>query len=174
MSESGCSRDVACQNLEVAGTANFASGSVIHKDRVVLLTDAAGAGANRGALTLQDSGTHFIVPALTVGDQTIALPAVSAANVGFTIKATMLGTAAQNFEFQTAAGDDKIITVLPDGDGTVTVATNSDNAGFQAAATVGCSFRLTMVSATAATAFMLSEVNTALAANVGATAIRLS
>ena len=174
MAESGCLRDVQVQNLEVAGTVNLGSGSIIQKERVVLLTDLTGAGANRSALTLEDSGTHFIVPALTGGAQTIALPAVSAANVGFTLKVTMLATAAQIFQFQTAADADKITSVLPDGDGTATIATTSDNAGFAAAATVGASFRLTMVSSVAANAFMLTEVNPARADGVGATAISLT
>ncbi len=129
-----------------------------YKEKISLLTDKAGAGAIRGALTMEDSGTHFIVPALTSGAQTLALPAVSADNVGFTAKFTMLATAGQIFKLQTAASADKIITAEPDGDGTVTVNASADEFHFTAAADVGASFTITMISATAATAFAISGI----------------
>jgi hypothetical protein len=119
------------------------------------------------ALTLADSGTHFIVPALTGGAHTLVLPAVSAANVGFTCKFTMIGLAAQVFKVQTAATADKIITAAPDGDGTLTLNVSADEFHFKATATKGASFRITMISATAATAFVISDLNESL---VGGTA----
>ena len=66
-----------------------------YKEKIVLLEDQGAAGAIRSALTMDDSGTHFIVPALTSGTQLIVLPAVSKANVGFHCRFTMLSTAAQ-------------------------------------------------------------------------------
>ena len=136
-------------------------------ENIVLLTDQAAATTIRAALTIADSGTHFIVPALTSGAQSITLPAVSAANVGFTCKFTMLATAAQVFSVDTAASADKIITAEPDGDGTVTVSASADGFNFTAAALVGASFRITMISATAATAFAVSEIVSAKAAATG-------
>ena len=136
-------------------------------ENIVLLTDQAAATTIRAALTIADSGTHFIVPALTSGAQSITLPAVSAANVGFTCKFTMLGTAAQVFSVDTAASADKIINWEPDGDGSGTKNASSDGFNFTAAAVVGASFRITMISATAATAWCVSEVVHGLAAATG-------
>ena len=157
---------MAVQNLEVAGSSSFLN-SLGFKEKVTLLTDANAAAAIRTALTLNDSGTHFIVPALTTGTQTIALPAVSAANVGFTVKFTMLDTAGQIFSVDTADGADKIITAAPDGDGSVTVAANADSFRFTAAATVGSSFRITMISSTAGTAFHVSDIVSGTAGGTG-------
>ena len=137
------------------------------QENISLLVDQAAAVAIRGALTLVDSGTHFIVPALTVGTQTIELPAVSAANVGFNCKFTMLGTAAQIFSVDTAASADKIITSEADADGTFTINASADKFRFLAAALVGASFRITMISATAATAFHVSDIVHGLAAGTG-------
>jgi len=79
----------------------------------------------------------------------------------------MLATAAQVFSVDTAASADKIITAEPDGDGTVTVNASADGFNFAAAALVGASFRITMISATAATAFAVSEIVSAKAAATG-------
>ena len=136
-------------------------------ENIVLLTDQAAATTIRDALTIADSGTHFIVPALTSGAQSITLPAVSAANVGFTCKFTMIGTAAQVFSVDTAASADKIITAEPDGDGTHTLSVSADGFNFTAAAVKGASFRITMISSTAATAFVVSEIVSGLAAGTG-------
>ena len=136
-------------------------------ENIVLLEDQAAATTIRAALTIADSGTHFIVPGLTSGAQSITLPAVAAANVGFTCKFTMLGTAAQVFSVDTAASADKIINWEPDGDGSGTKNASSDGFNFTAAAVVGASFRITMISATAATAWCVSEVVHGLAAATG-------
>ena len=139
-----------------------------HRTKISLLADLGGSGgAIRAALTLADSGTHFIVPALTGGVHTLELPAVSAANVGFTCKFTMLGTAAQIFSVDTAETADKIISAEPDGDGDVTINASADKFRFTAAAVVGASFRITMISATAATAFHISDIVSGLAAGTG-------
>ena len=139
-----------------------------YKEKISLLVDQGAAGAIRSALTIADSGTHFIVPALTSGTQLIVLPAVEAANVGFTCKFTMIGTAAQIFSVDTAASADKIICAEPDGDGTGTLNVSADGFNFTAAAVKGSSFRITMISDTAATAFVVSDLVCGLAAGTGA------
>ncbi len=138
-----------------------------YKEKISLLVDQAAAGAIRSALTMADSGTHFIVPALTSGTQYITLPAVSSENVGFTCKFTMIDTAAQVFSVDTAASADKIITAEPDGDGTHTLNVSADGFNFTASAVKGASFRITMISATAATAFVVSDIVSGLAAGTG-------
>ena len=148
------------------GNVTVNTGTLNYRENISLLVDAEGAGAIRTALTLADSGTHFIVPALTSGTQTIALPAVTAANVGFTVRFTMLGTAAQIFSVDTAASGDKIILIEPDGDGTQTIGT-FNKVRMTAAATLGASFRIVMISATAATAFSVMDMQNSLAAGTG-------
>ena len=138
-----------------------------YREKIVVLVDQASATTIRSALTMEDSGTHFIVPALTSGAQSISLPAVSSANVGFTCKFTMLATAAQVFSVDTAASADKIINAEPDGDGTYTKNASSNGFNFTASAVVGASFRITMISATAATAFLVSDIVSGLAAGTG-------
>jgi hypothetical protein len=162
--------DVINQNsLKFGDGADF-SGEAMplqYKEKIVLLTDQGAAGAIRSALTIADSGTHFIVPALTSGAQTIALPAVNEDNVGFWCRFTMLATAAQVFSVDTAASADKIINNEPDGDGTYTKNASSDGFNFTASAVVGASFKITMISATAATAYLVSDIVSGLAAGTG-------
>ena len=142
------------------------TGPLRYVEKISLLTDKGGAGAIRSALTMADSGTHFIVPPLTTGTQTIALPTNAAANVGFTCRFTMLGTAAQIFSVDTAATADKIALIEPDGDGTHTIGT-FNKARFTADALLGCSFRVTCISATDATAFAVNDIQSGLAAGTG-------
>ena len=139
-----------------------------YKEKISLLVDQGAAGAIRSALTIADSGTHFLVPALTSGTQLIVLPEVASENVGFTCKFTMIDTAAQVFSVDTAASADKIITEEPDGDGTGTLNVSADGFNFTASAVKGSSFRITMISATAATAFVISDLVCGLAAGTGA------
>ena len=106
MAETGCLKDGNFQNLQVEGDTNV--GTFLYREKISLLTNKGGAGAIRPALTMADSGTHFIVPPLTTGTQTLSLPTASAGVVGFTCKFTMLGTAGQIFSLDTVAGDDKI------------------------------------------------------------------
>ena len=145
-------------NLTTAGTNTFSGATNItaatsYVEKISLLSDLTEAGAIRSALTIADTNTHFIVPALTGGTQLIVLPASTAANVGFTCKFTMLGTAAQIFSVDTAAAGDKIMT--------------ADKFRFTANAVVGASFRITCVSATDAIAFTISEIVSGLAAGTG-------
>ena len=138
-----------------------------YKDKITLLVDQAGAGAIRSALTIADSGTHFIVPPLTSGTQYVTLPAVSDANVGCWYRFTMIGIAAQVFSVDTAASADKIITWEPDGDGTGTINATADGFNFTALATFGASFKITMISSTVATAWAVSDLHHGLAAWTG-------
>ena len=160
-------------NLHTTGTNTFSgttamtTGETTYVEKIVLLTDAGAAGAIRSALTIDDSGTHFLVPELTSGAQTLALPANTAANVGWWCKFTMIDTADQVFKVQTAAGSDKIMTAEPDGDGTVTINAAADEFHFTAAATKGASFTITCVSATDGVAFVISDIVSGLTAGTG-------
>jgi len=147
---------------------NSAAMELQYRDKIVLLEDQGGSGgAIRSALTLADSGTHFIVPALTGGAHTLSLPAVAEASVGCWFRFTMIGLAAQVFSLDTAASADKIITWEPDGDGTGTINASADGFNFTAAATKGASFKITMISSTAATAWAVSDLHYGLAAMTG-------
>jgi len=160
-------------NLTTSGTntlnggASDLTGATTFLKKVSVLTDKEGAGAIRSALTLADSGTTFLVPALTSGTQTITLPAVSADNLGFNCTFTMIGTAAQIFSVDTAASSDKIITAEPDGNGDVTINATADKFRFTANAVVGASFKITMISATVGTAFHISNIVSGLADGTG-------
>ena len=160
-------------NLSTSGTNTFSSATTItgntnFRKKVSVLTDLGGSGgAIRSALTLADSGTTFLVPALTGGVHTLALPANTAANVGFHCTFTMIGTAGEIFKVQTAAGADKIITAEPDGDGDFTINASADEFHFTAAAVVGASFKITCISTTDAIAFVVSNVVSGLAAGTG-------
>mgnify|MGYP003110624182 FL=1 len=134
---------------------------------VVNLTDAAGAGAIRSAITVAESGTIFTVPELTSGAQTITLPALSADSVGCTYTFVMLDTADQVFTVL-GADSDKILAVKPKGDGDNTaISQGYDSIGFKAAAVVGSSFTVTCITTTAGTGWLATDVIDGLAANVG-------
>ena len=160
-------------NLTTSGTntlnggASDLTGATTFLKKISVLTDRTSAGAIRSALTLADSGTHFLVPELTTGTQTIELPAVTAANVGWWCTFTMIDTADQIFSVETAETADKIITAEPDGDGTFTIQASANGFDFTTSAAKGCSFKITMISATAATAFHVSNLNPGLDDNTG-------
>ena len=132
---------------------------------VIALTDAAGAGAIRTALTEAESGTIFTVPELTTGTQTIALPAPK---VGLTYTFVTIDTADQIFNVETDASATKILAVKPKGDGDNTaISQGYDKIGFKAAAVLGSVFTCTCISTTAAVAWLATDVIDGLAANVG-------
>jgi hypothetical protein len=164
--------DLLLDNL-VDSTVNLIDGGDVtgpfaYKQKISLLTDKGEAGAIRSALTTADSGTHFLVPALTSGAQTIALPAPTSETVGVFYKFTMVGTAAQIFKVQTDASATKIVnTQDPDGDGTFTITAAADAFHFTASAVHGSSFTITCVSATVATAWLVSNIESGLAAGTG-------
>lgn len=133
------------------------STKVGERKKIELLVDKAGAGAIRAELTAAESGTTFLVPVLSSGDQTIALPAPTSDLVGSTYKFIAIGTLSQTLTLNTDAGATKILNAEPDGDGTVTVGA-SDNFGFTAAADAGASFEITCISSTAAVAWHVSGI----------------
>ena len=97
---------------------------------------------------------------------TLSLPA-AATCVGSTFHFVMLGTAGNDIDIITN-GSEKIIGCVPKGDGdNLAVADANDSAGFDANAVVGSSFKITCISTTAATAFLLHDVVDGLAANTG-------
>jgi len=156
-------------NLTTTGTNSFSGatdfGVLQHRQKVTQLVDLGGSGGALTALTQADSGTQFLVPPLTGGVHTIALPAPSAALVGWHVRFTAVGTLAQILKVQTDTGATKIITNEPDGNGDVTVTVNSNEFHMLAAAEKGCSFSITMISATAAIAFMVHDLTPGIAAN---------
>ena len=130
---------------------------------VELLVDAAGAGAIRSTLSAAESGSVFLVPALTSGTQTIGLPAPV---VGVTYTFVTVGTAGQIFNVETDVSASKILAVKPKGDGDNTAISQGYNLiGFKAAAVLGSMFTLTCISTTAAHAWMASNVIDGLEAN---------
>ena len=142
------------------------STKVGERKKVVLLTDAAAATANRSALTAAESGTTFLVPVLSVGNQTIALPAPTSDLVGSTYKFIAVGTLSRTFTLTTDAADTKILNAVPDGDGTVSVGAD-DNFGFTASADAGASFEITCISSTAAIAWHVSGITSGDATGAG-------
>ena len=133
------------------------STKVGERKKVVLLVDAAAASANRTALTAAESGTIFLVPALTNGTQTIALPAPTSDIVGCTYKFVAVATTGQIFSIDTDTAATKIVITEPDGDGTVTVST-FNKMRFTAAADLGAQFEITCISTTAAHAWLVSGI----------------
>ena len=133
-----------------------------------LLTDAGAATALRGALGVDESGKIFLVPALTTGAQTIALPGPGPDTVGVTYTFVAVGTVGQQFTVETDASATKIIAVKPKGDGDNTaISQGYDSIGFKAAAVIGSSFKVTCISTTAAHCWLAHDVIDGLAANVG-------
>jgi len=136
-----------------------------HRRPSELLVDNAGAGAIRGALTETESGGIFLVPALTSGTQTIALPAPV---VGVCYTFVMVGTAGQIMNVETDVSDTKILAAKPDGAGNNTAISQGYKlVGFKAAAVIGSSFTITCISTTAAHAWLVTDVVDGLAANTG-------
>ena len=137
------------------------------KRKVITLTDAGAATAIRSAITVEESGAIFTVPALTSGTQTIALPALSANSIGCTYTFVMIGTAGQDFNVE-GASSDKILAVTSKGDGDNTaISQGYDSIGFDANAVLGTTFTVTCITSTAATRWQATNVIDGLAANVG-------
>jgi len=138
------------------------------KRRVVTLSDQGGATAIRSAITVEESGTIFTVPALTSGTQTITLPALTAASVGCTYTFVMIATAGQDFNVL-GADSDKILAVTAKGDGDNTaISQGYDSIGFDSNAVLGGCFTVTCITSTAATGWLATDVIDPLAANTGA------
>ena len=138
------------------------------RQKTELLTDAGSGTAIRSTLSADESGKIFLVPALTGGTQTIALPAPSADTIGVTYTFVMVGTAGQVFHVVTDTGATKIIAAKPDGAGNNTaISQGYDKIGFKAAAVIGSQFSVTCISTTAAHCWLAHGVVDGLAANVG-------
>ena len=153
---------------EFTNTVNITSGKLSYRTPVVVLVDQAGAGAIRTALLVTESGTTFLVPALTSGTQTIAMPALAAAVVGCTYTFVMTGTAGQIFNVETDAAATKVLAAKPDGAGNNTAASQAYNKiGFKAAAILGSAFSITCISTTVGVAWWAHGIIDGLAANVG-------
>lgn len=134
---------------------------------VEVLTDLGAAGANRTALTADESGKIFLVPALTGGVQTIALPEATADTIGCKYTFIMTATAGKDFNIEGVEGN-KIVGAVPKGDGdNAAAATSYSKVGFDENAIIGSRFTVTCVSTTDAIAYHLSEVVDGLAANTG-------
>jgi len=135
--------------------------------QVIALTDAGGATAIRSAITEDESGALFLVPALTTGTQTLALPAPTASLVGCYYDFLAIDTLGQIFSVDTDASATKIITAEPDGDGTVTINAAADKFRLTASAAKGAGFRITCISTTAAICWHVSNITSGLAAGTG-------
>ena len=156
-----CANTISTNSLNVSGGVGF-------KRPVVALTDAAAAGAIRSQLTIAESGTLFLVPALTTGDQTITLPAPVSGAVGTTYTFLVVGSVtSQVFKVLTDATDTKIVTAEPDGDGALTINASADEFHFTNAAAKGAAFTITCISTTAANAWHVSGIVSGLAAGTG-------
>lgn len=135
---------------------------------VVTLADQGAATAIRAAITADESGAIFTVPALTTGTQTITLPALSAATVGCTYTFVMVATAGQDFNVL-GADSDKILAVVPDGAGNNTAASTAyDSIGFDANAILGGCFSVTCITSTAGTGWLAHNVIEPLVGNTAA------
>ena len=137
--------------------------------RVELLTDLGAAGSMRSALTAADHNKTFLVPELTTGAQNVYLPAPSSDLLGFTVNFITVDQADQVFTLETDVTATKIVAVKPkgDGDNTAAASTTYNSIGFKAAAIIGTSFRVTLISTTAAHSWFASDVIEGLAANTG-------
>ena len=134
---------------------------------VVTLVDQGSATAIRSAITADESGTIFTVPALTTGAQTITLPALSADTVGCTYTFVLIDTAGQDFNVL-GADSDKILAVTSKGDGDNTaISAGKDSIGFDANAVLGSMFTVTCITSTAATGWQAYNVIDGLEVNTG-------
>jgi hypothetical protein len=142
--------------------------SVPGAHRIELLTDLGAAGSVRTPLTSADHGKTFLVPELTTGAQNIYLPAPASGLLGVTYHFLTVDTADQVFTVETDVSATKVIAVKPDGAGDNTaIAQGYNSIGFKAVAVIGTSFRVTLVSTTAAHAWFASDVVEGLAAGTG-------
>tara|TARA_R110001583_G_scaffold44685_6_gene141570 strand:- start:1211 stop:1720 length:510 start_codon:yes stop_codon:yes gene_type:complete len=137
--------------------------------RVELLTDLGAAGSMRAPLTAHDNNKTFLVPELTSGAQNVFLPAPSSELLGWSVRFITTDAADQVFTLETDITATKIVASKPkgDGDNTAAASTTYNSIGFKAAAIIGTSFRVTLISTTAAHAWFASDVVEGLAANVG-------
>ena len=148
--------------MAVSGAATFDSQSQVPRGNVLAQVTGYTSGT---VLTAAQSGAIVTFPAMG-GAASLSLPACATC-LGATYSFVMLGTAGNDVDIITN-GSEKIIGCVPKGDGdNVGIADANDSAGFDANAVVGSSFKITCISTTAATAFLLHDVIDGLAANTG-------
>ena len=130
-----------------------------------LLVDG-GAATSYTAITANQSGKIFLVPALTTGLHDITLPSCAGA-VGCTYTFVMTDTAGQDFDVL-GADSEKILGATADGAGdNAAISQAYDSVGFDANAVIGSRFSVTCISATAGIAWIAHDILDGLAANVG-------
>tara|TARA_R110000772_G_scaffold264175_1_gene384548 strand:- start:429 stop:932 length:504 start_codon:yes stop_codon:yes gene_type:complete len=158
--------DLILQNLDV-GTLNCAANPLVgHRRPTELLVDAAGAAAIRGTLTAAESGTTFLVPGLTGGTQTLALPAPTADVVGCYYTFLSIATVAQDLNVTTDVTATKVVGNVSNGDGdNVAIASGFNSIGFDANAVIGTFFTVMCVSTTAAVAWIVLDAHEGIAVN---------
>ena len=148
--------------LAVTGEASFAAQSQVPRSKVITILTGYTSGTT---LTAAQSGSIITFPAMN-GAAVLQLPAAGSC-VGATFHFMMLGTAGNDVDI-TTAGSEKIIGCVPKGDGdNVGIADANDSVGFDENAVIGSSFKVTCISATAGTAFLVHDVIDGLAANTG-------
>jgi len=147
------------------GGIQITGGQMNSKRNVIALTDAAADSAIRVPLTIAESGAIITVPAMTVDNQTLVLPVLTASTVGCTYTFVMVGTAAQTLTISTP-GAEKILGVLPKGDGdNMAAGAAFDTLTVAATALMSTSWTLTCISATAGVAWLCHGVQDGVAAN---------
>jgi len=160
--------DLILQNLDVGKLNCVANPLVGHRRPTELLVDKTGAGAIRGALTAADSGTTFLVPALTGGVQTLALPAPTADVVGSYYTFLTIATLSRDLNITTDVTATKVVGNVSKGDGdNKAIASGFDSIGFDANAVIGTFFTVMCVSTTAAVAWIVLDAHEGIAANTG-------
>ena len=159
MAESGCIKNM---NIESLGVNGIILGA--RRPTKLLVDKTTG---DLDAITAAESGTIYLLPALTNATQAIALPSC-ANSVGCTYTFVVVGaTAAQVFTVG-GADSEKILAVKPKGDGDNTaISQGYDTIGFKAAAPIGSSFKVTCLSSTAAHAWLGHDIIDGIEINVG-------
>ena len=128
-----------------------------------LLVDG-GAATSYTAITANQSGKIFLVPALTSGLHDITLPSCAGA-VGCTYTFVLTDTAGQDFDVL-GADSEKILGAVSKGDGDNLAASDAnDSVGFDSNAIIGSRFSVTCVSSTAGIAWIAHDILDGLAAN---------
>jgi len=172
MGEVGCLEDGHFQNLQVESAlfdiaaAEF-TGTVVYKVPVKQLVDRGGNGVIKFAgadaiISVSDSGGIFLVPILATHDQTIVLPAPSAATVGCSWTFVYVGDQAAataltgTFVIETDASDTKILATTNAGDSNYDAAMAQKNSvGFTANAVPGTVITIVGLSATPKSAYIM-------------------
>ena len=96
---------VSAGNANIAGNVSV-TGTLLNRKNVVLLVDKA-AAATLVSPTVAQSGTTFLIPALSTGSQPILLPALTASMAGVHYKFIAVGTVTKLCAI-TSAGSDKV------------------------------------------------------------------